>query len=244
LLVIAADVQKRGIYYTATAFSGDRQAWIIEFDFLEGETFAHDAGAWLEFEKVFQRRWPTSNGTVIAPQELGIDAAFNTGAVYTWVRNHPGTKALRGLPGWGKPPLSVGTEQEIDYRGRRIRGGARLRGVGGWNLKMQFYSALNLTAQAEGSQLKFSPGYWHLGDWADEILVKQLTAEALIDVKRGRGTRKEWTQLRPDNHALDCAILSLAMADPWWRLSPEDWAKRQEAWHGAVDAEALPVGCR
>lgn len=228
ILTIAADVQMRGIYYEVLAHAPNRETWVVDVGYIDGSTTEHDAGAFVELHKLWEREWPAAYGKRRRFDEFGIDANYHTGAVLTWARGHPGVKALQGRDGWGHPPLGVATDQDIDYRGRRIKGGAKLRGVGTWQLKSTLYSRLALSATAEGSAIAYPDGYCHFGTFLDENYFKQITSECLREkIVRGR-KQQVWepTASHADNHFLDCRVYNLALADPYLStFTADDWAR-------------------
>ena len=235
LLVIACDVQQKSIYWSALAFAPDRQWYVVDYGRCEGDTDVADAGAFVELDKLYNRKWHTSSGNLVRPDEFAIDANFHTGAVYTFVKHHPGAKALQGRPGWHRPPLSTATEQEINYQGKKTRSGVKLRGVGVDNLKLEIMDRLAIVAQAEGSEVHYPPKYFHCGDFVEEMYLKQLVSEHQVEyVVRGRLMRS-WEPINkhaPNNHWLDCAVMSWAVVDPWFNnLSDGQWEERLRAWH-------------
>ncbi|CUT12526.1 Chemotaxis protein methyltransferase CheR EC 21180 [Bradyrhizobium sp.] len=232
LLAIAADVQKTGIYYEALAVAPNRESWVIDADFLPGTTTDHDDGAFLELTKLYHRSWPDAYDNMRRPDTFVIDANYNTGAVKTWARMHPGTQAVIGRDGWGRPPLSAAAPQDIDYRGKTIKGGATVRFVGTWPLKSTFYAYVSLTAKADGSALVYPVGYCHFGQFQDEAYFKQITSEHLVEQKKGGKSAKIRKQqiwdVRAkglDNHYLDCRIYNMAALDAYFAsFTADDWA--------------------
>jgi phage terminase large subunit GpA-like protein len=229
LITIAADVQMRGIYVEVLAHGADQQSWVMFADYLDGPTTNINDGAFVALTELYRREWPDAYGNRLRVDEFGIDAGYHTDAVYEWTRRHPGTKALKGLDGWTRIALGIATDQDVNYGGRRIKGGAKLRGVGTWSLKSKFYEYVALQPIAEGSALIYPPGYCHFGQFLDEPYFKQITSEYLADeVHRGR-KHKVWTE-RPGyaaNHWLDCRIYNIALASPYFSaFTADDWAER------------------
>jgi phage terminase large subunit GpA-like protein len=227
LVAIAADVQKRGIYWEALAVAPNRESWVIDAGYIDGATTDHDGGAFVELTKLYHRSWPDAYDNLRRPDTFSIDANYNTGAVKTWTRMHPGTQAIIGRDGWGRPPLSAATPQDIDYRGKVIKGGATVRFVGTWPLKSTFYQYVGQVAKAEGSSLVYPMGYCHFGLFQDEAYFKQITSEFLAEEKyRGR-KRQVWTvRAGADNHWLDCRIYNMASLDAYFAsFTADDWAR-------------------
>ncbi len=243
LLTAFADVQMRGIYVEVVGWGADQQSWTIFADYLDGATTEVDAGAFAALtEKIYLREWPNAAGRRFRLDELLIDSGYRTDVVYEWARRHPGTKATKGVDGWSKVPLGVATDQDIDYRGTKIKGGAKLRLMGTWPLKSKFYTYAALTPLVDGTEVNYPPGYCHFGRFLDENYFKQITSEYLEDeIFRGR-KRKRWKQ-RPhrDNHFLDCRIGNLAAAHAYFTsFRPDDWSARAVKRGAPPDAASSP----
>jgi len=227
LLTVAADVQMRGIYVEVLAHGHDRQSWTIFADYLDGATTDVDAGAFAALSELWHRTWRDGYDNEWKHDEFGIDAGYRTDVVYEWTRRHPGAKALKGAEGWGRVPLGVASDVDVDYRGRRMKGGAKVRAVGTWPLKSAFYADLALSASTDGSAVTYPAGYCHFGAFLDENYFKQLTAEYLDDeVYRGR-PRKVWKLgNNRENHFLDCRIYNRALAHAYLAsYTKDDWAR-------------------
>ena len=227
ILTVAADVQMRGIYYEVLAHGPDKQTWTVEADYLDGATTDVGDGAFAALSELYARAWPDAYGNRWRHDEFGIDSGYRTQVVYEFTRRHPGAKALKGADGWGVPSLGVATDQDVDYRGRRIKGGAKLRAVGTWPLKATFFSRLALGAHADGATVSYPPGYCHFGRHLDENYFAQLTAEYLIEERfRGR-PRKVWkVRNNRENHFLDCRVYNMALADAYLTsFTADDWAR-------------------
>ena len=227
LLTVACDVQMRGIYVEVVAWKPTRESYVIYADYLDGDTTEHDGGAFGALTELYHREWPDAYGNRRRHDEFGIDANYRTGTVLSWVRGHPGTKALQGREGWGRPALSVATDVDVDYRGRRIKGGAKLRGVGTWPLKSTIAAYLALTAQADGVQLAYPSGYCHFHRSLDEGYFRQITSEHLAEeTHRGR-VRQVWKQHgKQENHFLDCRVYNMALIDAYFAsFTADDWAR-------------------
>jgi phage terminase large subunit GpA-like protein len=227
LLTVAADVQMRGIYVEVLAHAPDRQTWVVLADYLDGATTDVDQGAFAALTDVYNRTWDDGYGNAWRHDEFGVDAGYRSDVVYEWTRRHPGSKALKGTDGWGRVPLGLAADVDVDYRGRRIKGGAKIRAVGTWPLKSTFYTYLALEPIADNSALVYPPGFCHFGRFLDENYFRQITAEYLEEeTYRGR-TRKVWkVGSHRDNHFLDCRIYNLALANAYTStFTADDWAR-------------------
>lgn len=226
VMVGAADVQVRGIYYIVKAYSPDRQTWRVDADYIEGSTEDPHGGAFAELERRRMKRWPDAFGSDRPVDAFGIDSGFRSHVVYTFVRGKAGLFALKGLDGWTRPALGQPSPVDIDFNGKRIRNGATVWGVGTWSLKGAFYANLRNEKFADGDRLIAPAGYCHFGGWMDDVYFRQITSEYLADeTYRGR-PRKVWTVRKgEENHFLDCEIYCDALADYLGvaRMTEDQW---------------------
>lgn len=241
ILTAAADVQMRGIYYEIVAHGPDKQTWVVDADFLLGDTDDPERGAFAELTKVYEREYPDAFGGKRRVDAFGVDSGYRSNIVYTWCRNRVGAMALKGVDGWSKPAIGSPTLQDIDFAGRKIKKGATLWNVGTWPLKASFYSNLRKEGLKAGAEAD-PPGYCHFGTWLDEVYFRQITAEYLAEDKvRGRTIRKWKEKFGEENHWLDCRIYNYALADylGMSRMTPDDWAVLAKE-RGVTDEARLP----
>lgn len=146
----------------------------------------------------------------------------HTQAVYAYCRAHQGEKvlAIKGRSEHGKPILGRPTDQDINWRGKKIKGGVKLWLLGVDTAKAEIYGRLRNASPGAG--------YVHLSKHLPGEVFEQLTAERLVTrYVRGRA-RLEWVKPSSKrNEALDCAVYALAAAH-WlgidrWREG--DWSK-------------------
>jgi phage terminase large subunit GpA-like protein len=225
LLVASADVQANAIYVEVLALAPDRQSWVVEALILDGDTADPDRGAFAKLTEVYETEWPDSFSGKRRVDAFGVDSGFRSHVVYSWCRGRPGAFALDGRAGWSRPALSSPSLVDVDLRGKKIKRGAALWGVGVDSLKAQFYADLRKTRLAEGAEIE-PAGACHHGTWLEENYFVQITNEYLASVPyRGRA-RMEWTR-RGDNHFLDCHIYNLALADYLGlsRMTADEWVQ-------------------
>ncbi len=248
LLVGAADVQKRGIFFEVVAFAENRESWVVDAGYIDGDTDSPDSPVFEALRKrVVDHSFPDAFGRSRKVDAFGIDSGFNTNVVYAWVRSaqrmHPISGqnvlfALKGEDGWGKQALAFAGPQDIDLAGRKVRKGVALWRVGTWPLKSSFYAELEKLGTRSGMPVD-PPGYVHLPSWCEENYVKQLVAETLSD-EIFRGRRVQVWKLTPgtrDNHWLDCRIYNKALAEHLGLSEMSD-----EAWKGLARERGAPEG--
>lgn len=237
MLVAAADVQMRGIWCEILAIGRDRQSYVVDAHYFDGDTSAPDGEAFRQLfaatvNKTFRDAW----GRDRYVDALAIDSGYRSHAVYAAVRSnqslHPETGldrilAVKGVDGWGTPAISLPSLVDIDLKGRKVKQGCKLWKIGTWPLKGSFYADLRKLGVAAGKDVD-PEGYCHFATWLDESYFRQLTSEYLAEESfRGR-IRRTWKirSSERDNHLLDCRVYNLALAEHLGlsRMSADHWA--------------------
>lgn len=156
----------------------------------------------------------------------------HTQAVYAYVRAHQHAQvlAIKGSSLSGKAVLGKPSEQDVNWRGQKMRRGVKLWPIGTDTAKAEIYGRLR---NAEPG-----PGYVHLSRQLPAEVFEQLTAERLVTRYVKGHPRLEWVKpAGRRNEALDCAVYALAAAHYMhldrWREG--DWSK----WEGRVQARDL-----
>lgn len=156
----------------------------------------------------------------------------HTQAVYAYARahQHAHVYACKGQSQAGKNILGKPTDQDISWRGTKLKGGVKLWPIGTDTAKGEIYGKLR-----NGEP---GPGYVHLSRHLAPEVFEQLTSERLVTrYVKGR-PRLEWVKpAGRRNEALDCAVYALAAAhfvgiDRW---KEGDWTK----WQSRVEARDL-----
>ncbi len=228
VLVGAADVQMNGIWYVIKAYGPDRQSWRVDAGYIDGATDDPHGGAFAALEEIRSKQWPDAFASKRPVDAFGVDSGYRSHVVYTWARGKAGVFALKGLDGWSRPAIGQPTMVDIDFRGKRVRNGAAVWGVGTWPLKGAFYADLRKDPGSDGSSLTFPAGYCHFGGWMDEVYFRQITSEYLTSEKfRGRERRIWKIRSGEENHLLDCEIYGSALADYLGvsRMTQEEWIR-------------------
>jgi phage terminase large subunit GpA-like protein len=174
-----------------------------------------------------------ASGKPVPLMACGIDSGgHHTQAVYAYCRTHQHARAhaVKGQSISGKAILGKPTEQDVNWRGQKLRRGVKLWPVGTDTAKAEIYGRLRI-AQA-------GPGFVHFSKHLPAEVFEQITAERLVTRYVKGHAKLEW--IKPAgkrNEALDCAVYALAMAH-WcgidrWRDG--DWAK----WEARVQARDL-----
>lgn len=200
-LTLGADVQKNGIYYVVRAWGFNSESWLIEENFLAGET-EHEA-VWAMLRQVITTR---INGLTI--ERAFIDSGYRPGdqhrrpdhAVYTFSRSLPGV----AYPTKGQDQMDQPfrySNIDYSYGGAVVKNGVRLFHLNTDYFKRWIHGRVRWP---EGQQ-----GGWHLHYATTEDYCKQIVSEELVLKASGKAT---WVRKSRNNHFLDCEVNATAAA--------------------------------
>lgn len=237
LLTASADVQMRGIWLEILAVGSNRETWVVDALYLDGDTADPDGEVFDKLRRqALDREFPDAFGRIRRIDALAIDSGYRSHVVYSFVRRHqrvhPDTGrdvilAVKGADGWGRPAIGQPSLVDIDLAGTRVKQGAKVWAIGTWPLKGTFYADMRKEGVASGRDVD-PDGYCHFGRWLDEVYFRQITAEYLTDERVGGKTLKRWKLLasEKDNHFLDCRVYNLALAEYLGlsSMAPDEWA--------------------
>ena len=252
ILLAAADVQMRGIWYLVKAVTRDRRSYVVDALYLDGDTSSPDGEAFQLLRRELDREFPDAFGGKRRVDAFGVDSGYRSHVVYAWARAnqrlHPYTGkdvvlCLKGRDGWGLPAIGTPTLVDINLSGKKVKKGAKVWAVGTWPLKGAVYEDLRREGRRAGREID-PPGYMHFGSWLDETFFRQLTSEYLSEERHRGQTRRVWKirSSERDNHFLDCEVYTRALAEYLGqsRMTSDDWAVLAER-HGmpATDTPSL-----
>ena len=192
LITAGVDVQKDRLEASIVAWGEGEEAWLLEHVILPGDTA--QPAVWIELADVLAEA---------GVQFACIDSGYNTSMVYEFVKLRAWCRAIKGLPGTGRP--LVEDEKIRRQRLRRQRKtGVRPEPLGVDQGKALLYARLK--------QMQPGPGYIHFPRQPafDDEYFAQLAAEKLVTKFRGTRPVQEWVQTRPRNETLDCLNYALA----------------------------------
>jgi phage terminase large subunit GpA-like protein len=237
VLVASADVQGAGIWFEVIAIASNRESWVVDAGYLSGATDSPDGEAFQQLREILDRDWPDEWGRTRKLDALGVDSGFRSHVVYSWVRANQRARvntkgadtvlALKGGEGWDRPAIGLPSVVDINFAGRRVRGGAAVRVVGTFSLKAVFYEDLWKLGTKSGKSSD-PPGMCHFPDFIDDVYFKQLTSEYVVNEIGRRGRPRRVWRLRHgrDNHLLDCRVYNLALAEylGLQKITSDEWA--------------------
>ncbi|MBU0994879.1 MAG: phage terminase large subunit family protein, partial [Proteobacteria bacterium] len=96
------------------------------------------------------------------------------------------------------------TQQDVTYKGAKIKNGIQLWPVGTDTAKSTIYSRLRIPDPG--------PGYCHFPVGLSDDFFVQLTAEKQVTRYVKGFPRLEWIKIRKRNEALDCCVYAYAAA--------------------------------
>lgn len=181
------------------------------------------------------RRTPLTHasGRTVPLLACAIDSGgHHTQAVYAYTRTHQHAHvlAVKGSSQSGRAILGKPTEQDVNWRGNKLKRGVRLWPVGTDTAKAEIYGRLRLAEPG--------PGYVWLSKHLPGDVFEQITAERLVTrYVKGR-PKLEWVKpAGRRNEALDCAVYALVAAH---YLGMERWRDHQWAeWEGRIESRDL-----
>lgn len=131
VLVMSVDVQGNRLEYQIVGFGRNRKHWVIDYGVIDGDPAKDDV--WKRLTELRDRPIINSFGVPMRVQTCAIDSGgHHTHEVYQYARlyRHVGVFAVKGSSVAGKPVIGRPTTQDINHKGRTIKGGVQLWMVG------------------------------------------------------------------------------------------------------------------
>jgi phage terminase large subunit GpA-like protein len=107
-------------------------------------------------------------------------------------------------------PLNAPTKVEVNFRGKKMKGGVRLWKIGVSMIKSEIYNSLK-QRKTDSEDLSGAASRCHFPEYNTEYF-KQLTAEQLVTKIVKGYPKREWQKTRDRNEALDCRVYARAAA--------------------------------
>ena len=210
-LVVVAGVDTQGDRLEAYAWAVGRNAerWLVDHRVFYGDPSLPEdqpTSPWAALTAWRRSPLVHASGAAMAIAACAVDSGgHSTQAVYSYSRRHQleHVLAVKGASQAGKPVLGKPSDIEVNYKGQRIKRGARVWPVGTDTAKSIIYSALRV--------VQAGPGFVHFSRHVPGYVYEQLTAERLVTRYHKGRPRLEW--LKPAgrrNEALDCTVYALA----------------------------------
>ena len=207
IVTAGVDVGRENLHVGVVAHDRRGRTWVIERRILTGATDDIRAGsAWADLATWIRSgpTWERAGGAVLPLRCAFVDSGYETSAAYDFSRTVRGVEAIKGVAGWGRPPIR--RSEVLSARGRPVRL---------WLIGVDGLKARTVRGLARGTVLVHSS--------LSESDLDELTGERLVWRRRpGRRPERRWEQVaqRQRVELLDCAVYALAAADyvaPKWR---------------------------
>jgi len=210
-LLITAGVDTQGDRLEAYAWATGRQneRWLVDHKIFYGDPSVPEdqpASPWAALTEWRRTSFTHASGATLPLSACAVDSGgHHTQQVYHYARRHQGEHvlAIKGSSIANKPVIGKPSDIEVNYKGQRIKRGARVWPIGTDTAKSIIYSELRV--------LQMGAGYRHFSRHTPSYVYDQLTAERLVTRYHKGRARLEW--LKPAgrrNEALDCTVYSLA----------------------------------
>jgi phage terminase large subunit GpA-like protein len=231
LLTAGVDVQRNRLEAHVWGWGRNRESWHIDAITIAGDPFQWRT--WEQLAAALDATYAHQLGGALPISLTAVDSGdgVTTAEVYAFVRKM-GRRVI-AIKGRDELPQAIAQGGKVDVK----RSGKKVGSLKPWNvgssyLKGEFYGQLRLDKPTAESGAAFPRGYVHLSDTvAGEEICKQLTAEALRQVRRRNGqVGREWVRTRA-NEALDCRNYARAAATLLGidRMPESRWAEYEAA---------------
>lgn len=226
ILTAGVDVQGDRLEARVWGWGPGEESWLVEREIIHGSPadLESETSPWRALlDRIIAARWEHASGATLDVACTFIDSGgHHTQEVYNFARAHALRRvfAVKGMSQSGKAVLGKPSEQDVNWRGVKLKRGVKLWPIGTDTAKQIIYGRLRL-AQA-------GPGFIHLPNWLPAEEYEQLTAERLATRYLKGRPKLEWVKpAGRRNEALDCAVYALAAAH-WlgiYKWRPLDWDK-------------------
>jgi phage terminase large subunit GpA-like protein len=207
VLTAGVDVQNDRLEIEIVAWGPNKESWSVDYRIIYGSP--SDQKTWIALSKILQEEFESEDGIHRKINMLAIDAGFSTQEVYAWIRTQSpnNVMAIKGVDN-SLVPLNAPTKVDVNFRGKKMKGGVRLWKIGVSMIKSEIYNSLKWRNSEDSSG---ATSRCHFPEYNTEYF-KQLTAEQLI-TKIVKGYPKRiWQKMRDRNEALDCRVYARAAA--------------------------------
>lgn len=207
LLLMAIDVQDTWLEVSVWGVGRGEQMWLIWHEKVEGDPAQDEV--WRQVDAIRKTEFPREGGGTLRPRHCGVDTGGHfTQEAYEFCRARAkeGAVALKGSSTRAAPALGKGSKQDVNWRGRSIKGGVTLYLVGTDTLKRTIYARLRNDTPG--------PGYVSFGQNASPEYLEGLTCERLVPRFVKGFQLFEWQ--KPSgarNEPLDLCVYCLALLE-------------------------------
>jgi len=222
LLTAAVDVQGDRLELQILGWGRSEECWVIDYVKLYGDPA--ESIVWAQLDELLQLPLRNIFGLDLRISATAVDhGGHHSVMVETFTRARAGRHviAVKGQSQPGKPVIGKPTERDTNWKGKKIRRGARVWPIGSDTAKYVLFQRLGLTQPG--------PGYLHTSHELEDAWYAGLTAEQLVTrYVKGR-PRSEWMLKKGQrNEPLDLWVYGYAAAAylGMTRWKEADWDRR------------------
>jgi phage terminase large subunit GpA-like protein len=206
LVVAGVDVQGDRLVVQLLGLGVAEEAWVADWTVIRGDPAL--AETWEQLHELLQRQITREDGVTLRVRAAAIDSGgHHTHEVYQFTRKYARFHylAVKGSSQAARPILGKPSDVDIDYKGARIKRGARVWPVGTDTAKTLIYGRLRLSMPG--------PAYVHFSHELEVEYYEELTSERLrTKYIKGR-PYLEWVKpAGKRNEGLDTFVYALAAA--------------------------------
>jgi phage terminase large subunit GpA-like protein len=231
MVTAAVDTQGDRLELYVWGYGEGEEAWVLARHVFWGDP-THQI-VWDQLLEQLDRPLTAPNGAPVIARVVAIDSGgLHTQSVYNFCRTHRMRRtpyglqeviAIKGQSQSEKTILGKPTDQEVNWKGKKIAKGVKLWPIGVSAAKSLLYGRFRIVAPG--------PGYVHFSNELPEEFYDQLTAEKLMTKYVKGFPRVEWQLDKGKrNEALDCAVYAYAGALRIGinRMRVSDWVTYRE----------------
>jgi len=204
LLTASVDVQGDRLELMLHGWGRAEEYWSIDYAKLYGDP-AEDT-VWHQLDELLKTPLKNVFGLDLRVSATAIDhGGHHSQRVETFTRPRHGRHviAVKGQSQQGKPIIGKPSERDTNWKGKKVKAGARVWPVGSDTGKYVLYQRLALTQPG--------PGYIHTSNELDDEFYKGLTAETLVTRYIKGRPRSEWHLKKGErNEPLDLWVYGYA----------------------------------
>lgn len=206
LLTAAVDVQGDRLELQILGWGSGEECWVLDYQRLYGDPA--ESVVWSRLDEVLQTPLRNVFGLDLRISATAVDhGGHHSQMVETFTRARGGRHvlAVKGQSQAGKPVIGKPSERDTNWRGKKVKRGARVWPVGSDTAKYVLFQRLALTQPG--------PGYVHTSAELEDEWYRGLTAEQLVTrYVKGR-PRSEWVLKKGTrNEPLDLWVYGYAAA--------------------------------
>ncbi|GGX33180.1 terminase [Pigmentiphaga litoralis] len=228
LLLASGDTQDNRVEVDVWGFGRGSQMWTIDHQVFYGSPSDDEVRDKVK-AYLTETTFPHECGTLLKIEGSAIDSGgHHTQAVYDLARTnkHHRIFAIRGRPSGEKHIKDGAAPVDINWRGKKVKGGTILWHVGTNLAKDLLFTRLGVQ--------KPGPGYINFSNELSDEWFKQFTGEVRATRRTLSGTQTRWTATRKRVEALDMAAYAV------WLEHHFELNRKSSAWWDALEEKVQP----